>query len=121
MSEYLRRQLEGPRDKHAIIGDIHGKGLFLGIECVRDTTPKQPFNPRTGITLGKRGLEHGLLTHYDRTGGACAMEFKAQITWCARAMTDVCAFNRHPNAMRGHGRIGWDKNVRQRLSITMRL
>jgi adenosylmethionine-8-amino-7-oxononanoate aminotransferase len=64
MGQRLRDGLEGMR-RHGIIGDIRGKGLFLGIELVRDTATKQPFVPPIGVQLGRRALRNGLLTRFD--------------------------------------------------------
>ena len=58
--------LEGPETVAAIIGDVRGRGLFLGVEFVRDPVTKEPFNEPVGILIGKRALELGMLTRYDR-------------------------------------------------------
>jgi len=64
MGEKLRAGLESLR-RHHIIGDIRGKGLFLGIEFVRDGASKQKFDPPIGIEIGRRALANGLLTRFD--------------------------------------------------------
>jgi adenosylmethionine-8-amino-7-oxononanoate aminotransferase len=54
-------------EKHAVIGDIRGRGLFWGIELVRDRGTKEQFpaaNP-FGTRVGRRALELGLLTRFD--------------------------------------------------------
>jgi alanine-glyoxylate transaminase / (R)-3-amino-2-methylpropionate-pyruvate transaminase len=58
--------LEKLKQKHAIIGDVRGKGLMLGIELVKDRTTKEPAKPECaqvleaaremGLLLGKGGL-----------------------------------------------------------------
>ena len=63
----LRRGLEALSTKYDIIGDIRGRGLFYGIEFVRDRATKQPFSAETalGTRIGRRALELGLLCRFD--------------------------------------------------------
>ena len=66
VGSHLREGLEGLR-KHEIIGDIRGKGLFFGIEFVRNLVTKEKFSDDIPIAtlIGKRALAKGLLTRYD--------------------------------------------------------
>jgi adenosylmethionine-8-amino-7-oxononanoate aminotransferase len=67
MGSRLRSGLERIRDRCGIIGDIRGKGLFLGIEFVKDRARKERFPAETpiGTLIGRRALENGLLTRFD--------------------------------------------------------
>jgi adenosylmethionine-8-amino-7-oxononanoate aminotransferase len=65
--ERLRHGFERLASKYGIIGDIRGKGLFLGMEFVKDVATKQPFPAEAtlGVKIGKRALENGLLCRFD--------------------------------------------------------
>src|SRR5207248_10754454 len=63
----LRVGFERLAQKHGVIGDIRGKGLFQGIEFVRDPATKEPFPTQMtfGVRVGRRALEQGLLCRFD--------------------------------------------------------
>lgn len=42
MGEYCLAELRKLMDRHQVIGDVRGKGLFLGAELVRDRESKEP-------------------------------------------------------------------------------
>ncbi|KAJ5991734.1 hypothetical protein N7451_007458 [Penicillium sp. IBT 35674x] len=64
MGAYLERQLRQRLGDHPYVGDIRGKGLFWGIEFVKDKTTKEPFDPATRLSslIQEKGLcsEHSL-------------------------------------------------------------
>ncbi len=43
MGHYMLDRLGELKDKHAVIGDVRGKGLFLGAELVTDRTTREPM------------------------------------------------------------------------------
>jgi adenosylmethionine-8-amino-7-oxononanoate aminotransferase len=43
--EYLRTALRERLGGHPHVGDIRGRGLFMGVELVKDRTNKTPFDP----------------------------------------------------------------------------
>jgi adenosylmethionine-8-amino-7-oxononanoate aminotransferase len=63
----LRAGFEALAKKHGVIGDVRGKGLFQGIEFVRDPATKERFPAELGfgVRVGRRALEHGLLCRFD--------------------------------------------------------
>ncbi|TQS73881.1 aminotransferase class III-fold pyridoxal phosphate-dependent enzyme [Rhodobacteraceae bacterium] len=43
MGGYMMERLEALQEKHKVIGDVRGKGLFCGAELVADRTTKEPL------------------------------------------------------------------------------
>ena len=75
MGEVLAEELPRLAGKHPSIGEVRGKGLFWGIELVRDRETREPLVPfnATGedfapvARLSKAALERGLylMTHWN--------------------------------------------------------
>jgi len=70
MGEYLIRSLQSLY-RHDFVGDVRGKGLFAGVEFVKDKKTKEPFDPklRLNAAIANRAFEKGLVT-YPGGGGA---------------------------------------------------
>ncbi|KKK12583.1 hypothetical protein P175DRAFT_0499335 [Aspergillus ochraceoroseus IBT 24754] len=51
MGAYLESQLKIHLGSHPHIGDIRGKGLFWGIEFVKDKATKEPFSPEKFVAF----------------------------------------------------------------------
>lgn len=47
MGDYMLDQLHALKDKHEVIGDVRGKGLFLGAELVKDRASKEPVDEKS--------------------------------------------------------------------------
>ena len=56
---------EGCRFDSPFIGDIRGRGLFIGMEFVADRTQKKPFDPAYGLhrKIKAAAFEAGLLCY----------------------------------------------------------
>jgi 4-aminobutyrate aminotransferase-like enzyme/Ser/Thr protein kinase RdoA (MazF antagonist) len=52
------------QERHALIGDIRGSGLFLGIDLVRDRTSREPATPEADYVVN-RLRERGILAGTD--------------------------------------------------------
>lgn len=62
---YLRKQLEALKDL-GIVREVRGKGVFLGVELVKDSKTNDPF-PELGKALKQTALENGLIMRIDPT------------------------------------------------------
>ena len=57
---HLKARLQALQDKHAIIGTVHGIGLYLGVEMVRDQATLEPA-PQETSEICDRMLELGVI------------------------------------------------------------
>lgn len=65
MGDLLQQRLRQRFDTHAHVGDIRGRGLFVGIELVQDRASKQPFDPalRLHARIKSRAMQAGLMCY----------------------------------------------------------
>ena len=61
----LRAALEAEFGQHPHVGDIRGRGLFLGLELVRDRSDKTPFDPADKVhaRIKSAAFEAGLICY----------------------------------------------------------
>jgi adenosylmethionine-8-amino-7-oxononanoate aminotransferase len=61
----LKRMLGDVFGKHEHVGDIRGRGLFLGIELVRDRSTKEPFAPgrKLHAAIKAEAMARGLMVY----------------------------------------------------------
>jgi adenosylmethionine-8-amino-7-oxononanoate aminotransferase len=61
----LRKALDERFGQHPHIGDIRGRGLFLGVELVSDRETKEPFDPerRLNARIKAAAFENGLICY----------------------------------------------------------
>ncbi len=62
---YLKEQLHQRLDHSPFVGDIRGKGLFIGIELVADKLTKEPFAPELKLSqnIKRLAMEQGLMCY----------------------------------------------------------
>jgi 4-aminobutyrate aminotransferase len=63
VGRHLMARLERLKQKHALIGDVRGRGLAIGLELVKDRTAKAPAKTETALTVF-RAFELGLIIYY---------------------------------------------------------
>lgn len=61
----LRAALDERFGQHPHVGDIRGRGLFLGLEIVADRETKEPFDPglKLAATIKKAAFDDGLMIY----------------------------------------------------------
>ncbi|PAQ09577.1 aspartate aminotransferase family protein [Mesorhizobium temperatum] len=65
MGAHLSRRLGERFGNHAHIGDIRGRGLFMGLELVEDRSSKEPFDPDRKLNgrVKREAMARGLLVY----------------------------------------------------------
>ncbi|MDF8359936.1 aspartate aminotransferase family protein [Achromobacter anxifer] len=63
--EGLRQRLESALGAHPHVGDIRGRGLFMGIELVQDRASKQTFDPALSLhaRIKREAMARGLMVY----------------------------------------------------------
>ena len=51
VGEHLKNKLLELQDKHEMIGEVRGKGLFCGVELVKDRTTKEPVDETVAASV----------------------------------------------------------------------
>lgn len=71
MGERLRSGLEALLERHAVVGEVRGKGLLLAMELVADRATMTPLPPErmAAARLTDIAFEKGLILYWRRTRG----------------------------------------------------
>ena len=64
VGDYLKERLRQMQDEHALIGDVRGLGLFIGVELVRDRDSLEPADSEAARVV-ERMKERGVLLSTD--------------------------------------------------------
>lgn len=62
VGRYLLRRLGELQDRHSLIGDVRGQGLYAGVEFVRDRVTKEPASVEAAI-VSERMKEQGIFVY----------------------------------------------------------
>jgi adenosylmethionine-8-amino-7-oxononanoate aminotransferase len=62
---HLKSALQSALAQFEEVGDVRGRGFFLGVEFVQDRATRQPFPADRGISheIGRRAFENGLICY----------------------------------------------------------
>ncbi|HFQ93972.1 MAG TPA: aspartate aminotransferase family protein [Anaerolineae bacterium] len=68
MGAYLGQKLSRTLGDHPHVGDIRGRGLFWGLELVRDRDSKEPFPAERHLAweIWRRAFDLGLIVYYSQ-------------------------------------------------------
>ena len=61
MGNYALDSLNELKERHSIVGDVRGKGLFLGIELVKDRISKEPVHESIAAAIGADCMQQGVI------------------------------------------------------------
>jgi taurine-pyruvate aminotransferase len=61
MGDYLMSRLHELKDKYPIIGDVRGKGLFCGLELVKDRATKEPVAESVAADVVGECMKQGVI------------------------------------------------------------
>ncbi len=61
MGDYLNGRLLELKEKHAIVGDVRGEGLFQGVELVVDRASKEPVDESVAAKVVAECLSQGVI------------------------------------------------------------
>ncbi len=61
MGEYLMEKLRNLQNKYRIIGDVRGKGLFCGMELVKDRQTKEPVDESVLAKIAADCMQQGVI------------------------------------------------------------
>jgi taurine-pyruvate aminotransferase len=61
MGDYLMDRLYELKDRHAVIGDVRGKGLFCGAELVKDRETREPLEEGLVAGVAADCLKQGVM------------------------------------------------------------
>jgi len=61
MGDYLMDQLHELQQKHPVIGDVRGKGLFVGAELVKDRKTKEPVDESVAAGIAAHCMKNGVM------------------------------------------------------------
>lgn len=62
VGDYFLRSLQTLQDRHSLIGDVRGHGLYLGIELVSDPLTKEPA-AAAALAVSELMMEHGVIVY----------------------------------------------------------
>ncbi|HWO70627.1 MAG TPA: 4-aminobutyrate--2-oxoglutarate transaminase [Actinomycetota bacterium] len=61
LGERVRARLRAMQERHALVGDVRGRGMMNAIELVRDRATKEPIDGETGARIIQECLRNGVL------------------------------------------------------------